>query len=43
MAPKVFASHASEYKDRFVLDLATKLRSNGVDASAPVGELEAVM
>jgi len=32
MAPKVFVSHASEDKDRFVLDFATKLRNNGVDA-----------
>lgn len=32
MVPKVFVSHASEDKDRFVLDFATKLRSNGVDA-----------
>lgn len=30
--PKVFISHASEDKDRFVVDFATKLRSNGVDA-----------
>lgn len=32
MAPKVFVSHASEDKDRFVLEFATKLRSRGVDA-----------
>lgn len=31
MAPKVFISHASEDKDRFVLDFATKLRDRGVD------------
>ena len=31
-APKVFISHASEDKDRFVLGLATKLRDSGVDA-----------
>ncbi len=30
--PKVFISHASDDKDRFVIDFATKLRSNGVDA-----------
>ncbi len=32
MAPKVFVSHASEDKERFVLDFATKLRNSGVDA-----------
>lgn len=32
MIPKVFISHASEDKDRFVTDFATKLRDNGVDA-----------
>jgi hypothetical protein len=31
-APKVFLSHASEDKDRFVLDFARQLRENGVDA-----------
>lgn len=31
-APKVFVSHASEDKDRFVLEFATKLREKGVDA-----------
>ena len=30
--PKVFISHASEDKERFVLDFATQLRNNGVDA-----------
>jgi len=30
--PKIFISHASDDKDRFVIDFATKLRSNGVDA-----------
>jgi hypothetical protein len=30
--PKVFISHANADKDRFVLDFATRLRSNGVDA-----------
>jgi len=30
--PKVFISHASEDKERFVLDFAKKLRSRGVDA-----------
>lgn len=32
MNPKVFVSHASEDKDRFVLNFATQLRSHGVDA-----------
>ena len=32
MNPKVFVSHASEDKDRFVLDFATKLREQGIDA-----------
>ncbi|EKG43672.1 hypothetical protein Pav013_0146 [Pseudomonas syringae pv. avellanae str. ISPaVe013] len=32
MSPKVFVSHASEDKDRFVLDFAKQLRANGVDA-----------
>lgn len=31
-APKVFVSHASEDKDRFVVDFARRLRENGVDA-----------
>lgn len=31
-APKVFLSHASEDKDRFVLDFARQLRKSGVDA-----------
>ena len=31
-SPKVFISHASEDKKRFVIDFATKLRSQGVDA-----------
>jgi hypothetical protein len=30
-APRVFLSHASEDKDRFVLPFATSLRGNGVD------------
>jgi histidyl-tRNA synthetase len=30
--PKVFISHASEDKERFVLDFATKLRNTGIDA-----------
>ncbi|MCH8164106.1 MAG: toll/interleukin-1 receptor domain-containing protein [Planctomycetes bacterium] len=30
--PRVFISHASEDKDRFVVELAKKLRDNGVDA-----------
>jgi len=32
MHPKVFVSHASEDKERFVTDFSTKLRENGVDA-----------
>lgn len=32
MEPKVFVSHASEDKDRFVLGFARRLRENGVDA-----------
>ena len=32
MNPKVFVCHASEDKERFVLDFATKLRSKGIDA-----------
>ena len=32
MSPKVFISHASEDKPRFVSAFATKLRENGVDA-----------
>ena len=32
MNPKVFISHASEDKERFVLDFSIKLRENGVDA-----------
>ena len=32
MSPKVFISHASEDKPRFVTAFATKLRENGVDA-----------
>lgn len=31
-APRVFISHASEDKDRFVVDFARRLRENGVDA-----------
>lgn len=31
-APRVFLSHASEDKDRFVLAFAKKLRANGIDA-----------
>lgn len=32
MNPKVFISHASEDKERFVINFASKLRANGVDA-----------
>ncbi|MHB9102858.1 MAG: toll/interleukin-1 receptor domain-containing protein [Sulfuricella sp.] len=31
-APKVFVSHASEDKARFVVDFARRLRENGVEA-----------
>lgn len=31
-SPKVFISHASEDKDRFVIEFAKKLRSHGIDA-----------
>lgn len=32
MSPKVFVSHASEDKDRFVLEFASRLRHKGIDA-----------
>ena len=32
MNPKVFISHASEDKDRFVVELSKKLRNSGIDA-----------
>jgi len=32
MPPKVFISHASEDKDRFVIDFASRLRAHGIDA-----------
>lgn len=32
MSPKIFLSHASEDKDRFVLKFAEKLRNDGIDA-----------
>ena len=32
MNPKAFISHASEDKERFVIDFSTKLRSKGIDA-----------
>ncbi|MGJ0342966.1 toll/interleukin-1 receptor domain-containing protein [Aliarcobacter cryaerophilus] len=32
MNPKVFISHASEDKERFAMNFASKLRANGVDA-----------
>ena len=32
MAPKVFISHASEDKNRFVIDFASRLRAHGIDA-----------
>ncbi len=38
--PKVFVSHASEDNDRFVVDFATKLRSQfGVDAKVDIWEI----
>lgn len=30
--PKVFISHAAADKERFVIEFATRLRTNGVDA-----------
>jgi hypothetical protein len=36
---KVFISHASEDKDRFVLEFAKRLRENGVDAWVDVWEM----
>lgn len=38
--PKVFISHASEDKERFVLDFAAKLRSSGIDAWVDIWELK---
>ena len=32
MPPKVFISHAPEDKDRFVIDFASRLREQGIDA-----------
>lgn len=32
IAPRAFVSHASEDKQRFVIDFATKLRAAGIDA-----------
>src|ERR1043165_5720806 len=32
MNPKVFVSHASEDKERFVMGFATRLRGKGIDA-----------
>lgn len=37
--PKVFISHASEDKDRFVTEFATKLRKKGVDAWVDTWEI----
>jgi hypothetical protein len=39
--PRAFISHASEDKDRFVLQFATKLRSAGVDAWVDQWEMQA--
>ena len=38
-APRVFMSHASEDKDRFVLPFAEKLRASGVDAWVDLWEM----
>ena len=37
--PKVFICHASEDKERFVLDFATKLNSKGIDAWVDIWEI----
>ena len=37
--PKVFICHASEDKERFVLDFATKLSSKGIDAWVDIWEI----
>lgn len=39
MQPKVFISHASEDKERFVLEFAIKLRSKGIDAWLDMWEM----
>lgn len=39
MNPKVFICHASEDKEKFVLEFASKLRQNGVDAWVDVWEI----
>jgi hypothetical protein len=39
-APKVFVSHASEDKARFVVDFARRLRENGVDAGLDQWEMK---
>ncbi|HFT7679416.1 TPA: toll/interleukin-1 receptor domain-containing protein, partial [Citrobacter braakii] len=39
-APKVFVSHASEDKDRFVMAFAERLRANGVDAWVDKWEIQ---
>jgi hypothetical protein len=39
-APKVFVSHASEDKARFVVGFATRLRANGVDAWLDAWEMK---
>ena len=36
---KVFISHASEDKDRFVLDFAKRLRTNNIDAWIDIWEM----
>jgi hypothetical protein len=38
-SPKVFVSHASKDKERFVFDFATKLRSQGIDAKVDRWEI----
>ncbi|WP_165493630.1 toll/interleukin-1 receptor domain-containing protein [Phytopseudomonas daroniae] len=40
VAPKVFVSHASEDKDRFVIEFAKRLRANGVDAWVDKWEIQ---
>jgi hypothetical protein len=39
-APRTFVSHASEDKDRFVIDLARRLRASGIDAWLDDWELQ---
>jgi hypothetical protein len=41
MSPRAFISHASEDKDRFVLDFATQLRAKGIEAWLDRWEIKA--